>query len=462
MTEDNKKSAVLGLAAAALLWVVAGFSGRFSAFPQGLEDMPVPEFVALLCASSVLYLAAAHFAIGRSGAERKDSMPFALVFGIGLAMRAAGFFAQPVLEDDYFRYLWDGAVAADGINPYLFSPLEAVSGKAGAALAALARESGGIAERINHPHLTTIYPPAAQAFFTISHLVSEWSVSAWRTVLLVSDIATFFILRAMLRKKAGTLIYWWNPLVVFTVFFSCHFDALILPFVLGAVWSAGKNRRFSAVFLLSVSVAVKLWTFALIAAVGRALGAGVKTTVFFFALFAALVAAMVSPMFFSGLAENSGISAYAGSWENNSSFFKITLFASENIAELLGYHPGYGQIVSRLLTAFIIACGAAYAFFSNRWKPGDTAERCLFVSALVFLVIPTQFPWYYCWVVPFIALGKNGIKWSLLSLTALLPLYYVKYGFEQGGSGAFGGVIVWIEFVPVWIMMAIESLRGKK
>lgn len=418
-------------------------------------EMPVPELTAILCASSLLYLGAVR-AAGREGA-----MPFAPLFGIGLAMRTAGFFAEPVLEDDYFRYLWDGAVTAGGINPYAFSPAEAAAGKAGGALEALAAKSGAVAARINHPHLTTIYPPAAQAFFAVSHLVSEWSVGAWRFVLLSADISTFFILRAILRNGTNAMIYWWNPLVVFTVFFSCHFDALIFPFALGALRAAEKNGRFPALLLLSVSAAVKLWTVALVAAVARALGGGARQTAVAVAVFAASVAAMVFPLLVSGFAENSGLAAYAQTWENNGSFFRIVLFLSGETAGLLGFHPGHGQPAARLLTAAVVAGGTAYAFFSDRWEKDDTAGRCVFVSALVFLVIPTQFPWYYCWVVPFLALRREGAKWSLLALTALLPLYYTKYYFEPRGSGAFGDLIVWIEFVPVWIMIAFENMRAK-
>ncbi len=456
MTNTNATTA-LGAAATVMLWAITALSDRFGSFPQGLAEMPVIETVALLCASAVFYLGAVRFAGRESGA-----LPFALVFGIGILMRAAGLFASPVLEDDYFRYLWDGAVAAKGINPYLFSPSEAVTGEAGDALEVLAAQSGEVVWRVNHPYLKTIYPPATQAFFALSNVISEWSVGVWRLVLLTADVATFFILRAMGGNKTNPVIYWWNPLVVFAFFFSCHFDALVFPFVLGALAATRKNRGNLAVLLLSVSVSVKLWTAALIAPLVRGAGGGAKKTLALIALFAASATAMLSPLLFYGLGENSGLAAYAESWENNSSFFRLNLLASRNMAELAGFHPGYGQIAARISTAVIITLGAAYGFFSNRWKSDDTAGRFLFVSALVFLVLPTQFPWYYCWIVPFLALRKDGAKWSLLVLTALLPLYYTKYRIEQPENGGlFDGLIVWIEFVPVWIMLFFEQIRSK-
>ena len=38
----------------------------------------------------------------------------------GLLMRLLLFGTNPILEIDYYRYLWDGAVLAQGFNPYLF------------------------------------------------------------------------------------------------------------------------------------------------------------------------------------------------------------------------------------------------------------------------------------------------------------------------------------------------------
>ena len=40
----------------------------------------------------------------------------------GLAARAILFASEPVLEDDYQRYLWDGAVTAQGLNPMRSRP----------------------------------------------------------------------------------------------------------------------------------------------------------------------------------------------------------------------------------------------------------------------------------------------------------------------------------------------------
>jgi len=46
---------------------------------------------------------------------------WAFVF-LGIVFRAMFLGSTPIYEDDWNRYLWDGAVTAQGINPYTFPP----------------------------------------------------------------------------------------------------------------------------------------------------------------------------------------------------------------------------------------------------------------------------------------------------------------------------------------------------
>jgi hypothetical protein len=75
-----------------------------------------------------------------------------------------------------------------------------------------------------------------------------------------------------------------------------------------------------------------------------------------------------------------------------------------------------------------------------------------------FLLSPTQFPWYYLWLVPFLALSPRA---SMLSLTATLPLYYLRFHFEYRGNVApFDNGIVWLEFAPAFILLLWEGRRS--
>jgi hypothetical protein len=50
--------------------------------------------------------------------------PIIIKYGLILAIvgRLSGFFTDPLLSDDYYRYIWDGMVMHMGINPMAFTP----------------------------------------------------------------------------------------------------------------------------------------------------------------------------------------------------------------------------------------------------------------------------------------------------------------------------------------------------
>ena len=92
--------------------------------------------------------------------------------------------------------------------------------------------------------------------------------------------------------------------------------------------------------------------------------------------------------------------------------------------------------------------------------------------AALFLISPTQFPWYYTWLLPFLAVVPKfslvlltlqlSLYFSLLLLTSLLPLYYLRFYLEPRGlMDIFNNYVVWIEFVPVWVLIVAESADKK-
>lgn len=45
-----------------------------------------------------------------------------LVLGFALLFRVVLLWSDPIQEDDFYRYLWNGKVVASGLNPYRFAP----------------------------------------------------------------------------------------------------------------------------------------------------------------------------------------------------------------------------------------------------------------------------------------------------------------------------------------------------
>ncbi|MCG8692392.1 MAG: hypothetical protein MI806_14385, partial [Minwuiales bacterium] len=132
-----------------VLWI----SGSFA---YGIDPRyaPIWQLVALMVVSGIVFLTLLR-AVPNTGTGPGLVL---WVVGLGLVMRAVMLPSTPILEDDFYRYLWDGAVTSHGINPYAHAPGAAATPPD---LGMLAAQSGDIVERVNYPGLRTIYPPVA-------------------------------------------------------------------------------------------------------------------------------------------------------------------------------------------------------------------------------------------------------------------------------------------------------------
>jgi alpha-1,6-mannosyltransferase len=386
------------------------------------------------------------------------------IFLVGLALRLSMFFSTPMLEDDYFRYLWDGTVTAHGFNPYKYSPQEVAHNQdVPEELIRLKNDSGNIIQRINHPHIRSIYPPLTQAFFALSNLIKPWSLTPWRAILLVFDVCTLalilYSLKLMRLPLVYSLIYWWNPLLVKEIYNSGHFDVIVLPFALGGMILAYRRRYLSSILSLAAGIGVKLWPAFLVPLVLRALFRYPKRLLGAVILLIIILSCLFLPLYLSGPDQSSGMIAYGRSWENNDSIFRILIFLSEHSLDILGYKTFQKYAAARVAAASLTILWIVFLSLKKPYEI-DFFRRSLYIIAFVFLISPTEFPWYYTWLLPFLCLQP---RLSLLILTALLPLYYLRYYLEPRGElNVFSDVLVWIEFVPVWVLLLLEWRRGKR
>ena len=374
------------------------------------------------------------------------------ILALGLVLRLVTFGATPPLETDHNRYLWEGAVAAAGENPYATAPQEAAQSKA---LAPLAAQAGPVFENINHPHLTTIYPLGAQAAFALAHTIAPFDLDAWRGLLLAADFITFLLLFLILRQAGRPLawaaLYWWNPLVIQQGFAGAHMDLLILPFLLAGLWAALQRRPIWAAAAITLAATIKLWPLLLLPLVARPLLSQPKRLAGTLLLCGTILGLALWPQVTSLSDGNAGLALFGQTWAANDAFFQA-------LSWLLGFLPGLdASLTARALVA--LALGALGVALALRAAPDADAllTRTLVLVAALFLIAPVQFPWYATWFAPLLALRP---AFPLLLLTPLLSLYYLRFYFAaRGQPELFDHGIVWLEFLPVWMLLAWQGLK---
>ena len=446
----------LGAVLLVLQGLVVWLSPHFR-YERSAAYMPVLWFATLLILAAIVFLFLP--ALVRRSAPSRSLMLW--IFALGLIYRLCMFPSTPILEDDFYRYLWDGGVTSEGINPYRYAPGQARQGEGPIELSGLAGSTPLIVERVNHPHLTTVYPPTAQAGFVLAHWLKPWSLGAWRAVLLAADVVTLCLLLALLghagRSYLWSALYWWNPLVVKELFNSAHVDGLLLPLLLGVLLLTLKRRAFSACGCLALAAGIKVRPVLLLPLVLKAACDRVQLRLLAAGLFLGLVAILAGPMVVAGLSEADGFVAYSQRWEMNDALFMSIAWGVHRLFLLAELTQEQSGLLARFVVGTLVLIIVGLMTRKHLTDFHELTLAFLVVIAAVFLLSPAQFPWYYTWLVPLLAIQP---RLSLLLLTPLLCVYYTRFYFEARGQAAwFDFGLVWLEYIPVWLLLIREWLQ---
>ena len=434
-------------------------------FPPGTTtaDHPVFAVLAALVLSGTAWMALFPLIrrITLAGAPTRKLV----LAGLGLAvlLRALFFGSHAIYEDDFRRYLWDGAVVTQGLDPYAHSPAEVAAPPAAtdsaqlARLKDMARESGNFPATVNNPALTTIYPPAAQVPFAAAALIAPLDPDALRLVFLLVELATFALMVASLRHYGRdplwVLLYALCPLVIFAGFNTLHMDLLLAPALVGALlWV--RRRPLLAALALGLASAVKVWPLVLGPVLFRRYRRQPLRYFGYGALLGALTLALLWPMLAHSIGQgsNSGLAAYSAGWVRSSFLFPLISDALTPLAD----DPGR---LARLCVAAAVTLSALGFAFLAKPDPRTLSLALLAVTLVLLFLSPTGYPWYAIWVAVFLPFAPSR---GAALLCVCVSLYYLRFWLgETGRYSLYLDVLVPIQFAPPLLVLAFEAYRGR-
>jgi hypothetical protein len=354
-----------------------------------------------------------------------------LVFTVAAAARLALLPVTPTLSDDIYRYLWEGSVAARGLDPYRHSPADP-------GLAAL-RDSV-IHPRINHPELATIYPPLSIAGFALVSKLSP-TVPAMKSWVILHDLALILVLLAWARARgangAWVIAYAWNPLVLVEYSGSGHHDPVALVWLVAALMWAERHPTRAAL-ALSVGVLTKLAPVVALPFLWRRWPWRARLWVL------AVVGAGLTWFWSETRGGSSGLTAYLGTWANNE----------------LAFHYLSRLVPDPWLARWVAAALLILLAIAVAWRHAWEAPRATrFVARAGFLLSPVAHPWYLGWVLALEPLAPSA-PWLLLSLTAILS-YGVFASPREGGAFHLSLIGRWFEYGVPLALAATLALRRR-
>ncbi len=172
---------------------------------------------------------------------RKPKNP--VPFKVGILSIVGGLLLFPsFLQTDQLRYIWDGILLNLGINPFAYSPQQSIE---------FLESKPFWHSHINHPELTTVYPPFAQLLFGFASAINpfffqtlhQWNginltefvpkivqqtfwpaELGWRLILIGFQILLLFTIR---HRRWDLVLF--HPLFLLTALTNLHLDSVVLP-----------------------------------------------------------------------------------------------------------------------------------------------------------------------------------------------------------------------------------------
>jgi hypothetical protein len=348
------------------------------------------------------------------GIWSRDQLARHQVLWGAVVLRLAFLPLLPGLTDDLYRYVWDGLLQVEGINPYRYPPSHS-------ALAEFQSEL--IYDRLNSASYYTVYPPLSQLAFAVGGWTYEsgWMVSYYvlKGVFVAAELTGVWLL-SRLTSARNLMLYAWNPLVLIETAGQGHVEALLVPCLVGLLWAVRHERGRLASGAVAAAGLVKLYPFVLWPFLVRRFGwSGVWPGLL---LSAGVCLPYAAPYTVPHI--KASVDLFAHLFEFNAGPYYLVKFLA-----WLATGTDWSKVIGPAFRyVFLVFLPVLYVLDARRnWA----FERVIFFTIGLFLVLSsTVHPWY---IVPLLAVGAAGQRapWSWLWVGAFSIGTYLFY---TGGS----------------------------
>jgi alpha-1,6-mannosyltransferase len=354
---------------------------------------------------------------------------------IGMLFRATLIGHGVVASDDIYRYLWDGKVAAAGINPFSYTPTDPH-------LSFLA--DADLPSKVNHPELRSVYPALAQFLFLGSRALFGETAWGLKLILALMDSLTilfiWMIVRTGERPLIGLLLYAWSPVPILYFALDGHIDALGIPFLVLGLWYLSTRKPVRGGLALGLSALAKLVPLLVLPLLLRHLK-GYRRF-----LIPAIPPLMVIAGAFIYYEPTWGVldslTTFGSRWEFNGSIFSIAYF-------LTGSNEA-AHIVSGILILLW------FAVLTVIDRP--LTEKVFWGFAGFLLLSPVVHPWYLAWLAALVALRWSPAMFVFLGMSALANV--IVYQYRAYGGWTDSPLLLLIEYIPVYACLVREAVSG--
>ena len=213
------------------------------------------------------------------------------------------------------------------------------------------------------------------------------------------------------------------------VFNAGHMDALIVPFLVGALGLARQERFGLSVTVLAGAAAVKLWPVLLAPLLVRKFMFDFKRLIPLAMLFCIVTFVLLWPQLRYILTDpDQGLVAYSEAWRRHAFLYSVLVDGPFRV---------FGDPITAA-RSFVLVCISAGAIWLAWRQSGDQpgghgdsqmGAGLLAVIALLLFLSPTGYPWYQVWLAGLIPFAP---RLGYIVLTIMAPIYYIRFVFGDG------------------------------
>lgn len=373
----------------------------------------------------------------------------------GILFRLVFLFSEPNLSDDYYRFIWDGQLIINGINPYLHLPKDIVLDIHHNIPNSMELFNGmGNLSASNYSN----YPPLNQIIFALSTLFSSnsilGSVMVMRIIIILADLGILYFGRKLLQKlnRSTYLIFWYflNPLIIIELTGNLHFEGVMLCFFIWSLYLLHQNKWILAGLAYALSISIKLVPLMFLPLFLKYFG--IRKSIPFYTLVGAISVLLAFPFFAPGLINN--YSQTIGLWFSNFEF-NAGIY---NVVKYIGGHwdakpweliKTYGKIIPYLIICWVVAI----TYLRNNKKMNTLIISMLWILSLYYFLSATVHPWYIIFLV---LLGLfTEFRFPLVWSIAIFLSYWAYSNADYKESN----LLLAFEYIAVYGFMIYEIIR---
>ena len=359
----------------------------YISFGYDLERTDFPKLLTLYAALFFLYFKIMQF----------EKWNFNFLLTVGILFRLVFLVAEPNLSQDHFRFIWDGELIINGLNPYSYSPDEIMeAGKV--RLANMEELHGGMSE-LNARNYSN-YPPLNQLFFAVAAWLGGGTIMgslvAMRLMIVLGDLGVLYFGRKLLKNMSQDhhMAFWYflNPLVIIELSGNLHFEGLMLFFFVWALYLISRNKWAWAAPVYALSIMVKLVPLMLLPIFLKYLGP--KKSMAFYSVVGLCCLLILLPFYTPDFLANYGqtLGLWFSNFEFNAGIYKLVKHIAVTYFDAKPWEliEVYGSMLIRVM---VVICLLIALLRRNKTLPSLITSMVLVLSCYYFLS-STVHPWY--------------------------------------------------------------------